>query len=63
MESEVKMNKGRHDHGTVIVAGPQKELRSIGVISRKGNRYARLNNRHEDLEFEMCKITIWLNSH
>ena len=50
MESEVETNKGRHDYGTMIALGLQKELDSNGLVSGKGNRYARLKNGREDLK-------------
>ena len=54
MENDVNMNKGRQDHGTMIVLGLQKELRSIGPISGKEKIYARLKNERVYLKFEIC---------
>ena len=54
MESEVKTNKGRRDHGTMIALGLQKELQSNRSISGKENRYARSKKGRKDLKIEIC---------
>ena len=56
MESKVKMNKGRHGHGTMIALRSQKELKSKGSISGKENLYMRSKNGREDLKIEICVV-------
>ena len=54
MNGAVETNKGRQDHRKMIASGSQKELRSIGSISRIENHYARSKNRRNDMSFEVC---------
>ena len=54
MESEVKTNEGRRDHGTMLALGLQKELNLNELISGKENCYARSKNGRKDLKTEFC---------